>query len=120
MRLPARDESSNTVVIKSADPDRIRSEVEKYVDTLRSKHPEIVAAFWFGSWVSGIPTPGSDVDICLVLERSKLPFRDRIPLYLPSGFPVGLDLFPYTEDEIEGLKESHPDWHTCIMSGRRM
>jgi predicted nucleotidyltransferase len=120
MRLPARSGSSNTVVIKATDPDLTRREVEKYIRALRARHPEIRAAIWFGSWVSGIPTPGSDVDICIVLERSDLPFRDRIQLYLPSGFPVGVDLFPYTEEELEVLRKTHPAWHRCILSGLRI
>ncbi len=109
--------SSSSVVIKSANPELIEREVRRYAGALRSTHPEILRVIWFGSWVNGIPTPGSDVDLCLVLSGSELTVRDRIPRYLPSGFPVGIDLFPYTERELEDLKEAHPGWHECIMRG---
>ena len=72
---------------------------------------------WFGSPVNGIPAPGSDVDVCLVLSRADKPFRDRIGDYLPFGFPVGLDLFPYTLAELERLRREHPSWHQAISSG---
>jgi predicted nucleotidyltransferase len=97
MRLPVPNESSNTVVIKSTNPERIDKEIRKYVRAFRTKHPEIRRIIWFGSWVNGIPGPWSDVDVCLILSHSELSPRNRIPRYLPSGFPVGIDLFPYTE-----------------------
>ena len=72
---------------------------------------------WFGSWVSGTPTPGSDVDLCIVLSESKSRVRDRIPDYLPFGFPVGLDLFPFTTEELERLKKESPGWYCAIENG---
>ena len=59
---------------------------------------------WFGSRVDGIPAPGSAVDVCLAFECSDKPFRERVGDYLPLGFPVGLDLFPYTPAELERLR----------------
>ena len=72
---------------------------------------------WFGSRVNGTPSPGSDVDICLVLARSDKPFRERAGDYLPVGFPVGLDLFPYTAEELDRLRLDHPSWHRAITAG---
>lgn len=61
------------------------------------------------------------MDICLVLTHSKeKSIRERVPDYLPVGFPVGMDLFPYTEDEFEKLKAGSPGWYACIVSGREM
>ena len=72
---------------------------------------------WFGSRVNGTPTPGSDVDVCVVISGSSRPVRDRIGDYLPFGFPVGVDLFPYTEAELARLEREHPSWHAAITSG---
>ncbi len=72
---------------------------------------------WFGSRVNGIPAPGSDVDLCLVLAHADKPFRERIGDYLPIGFPVGLDLFPYTLVELERLQQEHPSWHRALTTG---
>jgi predicted nucleotidyltransferase len=82
------------------------------------RFPEVLAVYWFGSWVSGIPTPGSDVDLCLVLESADKAIRDRISQYLPNGFPVGLDIFPYTEDELKWLATNRPEWYKTITGGR--
>lgn len=72
---------------------------------------------WFGSRVSGTPSPGSDVDVCLLLADSEKPFRERIPDYLPFGFPVGMDVFPYTLAEFERLPRERPSWFRAIISG---
>ena len=67
--------------------------------------------------MNGIPSPASDVDICLVLAHSDKPFRERAADYLPLGFPVGLDLFPYTRAELERLRRDHPSWHRALTAG---
>ena len=85
---------------------------------IAAERPEVRRAVWFGSRVHGIPAPGSDVDVCLVLARSDKPFRERIADYLPVGFPVGLDLFPYTLAELERLRRERPAWHRAMTSGR--
>ncbi len=65
-------------------------------------HPRRVILF--GSLVRGTAVPGSDVDLLLVLTASDRSFVDRIPAFLPSHFPVGVDIFPYTRAELERMK----------------
>ncbi len=72
---------------------------------------------WFGSWVTGGWSPGSDVDLCIVVDRSTKSARDRVPEYLPRTFPVGIDLFVYTEAELERLAEEHPSFARAIDAG---
>lgn len=107
----------NSVVIKSVHKEKIREAVAAYANQLRQEHPEIKRIIWFGSWITGLPTPGSDVDLCLVLSFSAKPPRERISDYLPLGFPVGIDLFAYTETELERLKHTSPGWYKAITSG---
>jgi predicted nucleotidyltransferase len=94
--------------------------VAEYVAGLRADHPEIERVIWFGSWVTGIPLPGSDVDLCLILSASDKSPRERAPAYLPVGFPVGIDLFAYTRAEFERLKGTSPGWYRAITSGREI
>ena len=107
----------STVIIKSIDRQQIQQAVTDYAAQLRQAHPEVKRVIWFGSWVSGLPSPGSDVDLCLILSSSDKPFRDRISEYLPLGFPVGVDLFAYKQDEFERLQVSSPGWYAAITSG---
>jgi predicted nucleotidyltransferase len=110
----------NSVVIKSADREEIAQAVASYVARLREQHPEIERIIWFGSWVTGLPAPGSDVDLCLILSKADRSPQDRIPDYLPVGFPVGVDLFAYTRDEFEHLRETSPGWYRAIASGQEI
>jgi len=44
----------------------------------------------------------SDADILLILEKSdKKRFFERISDYLDVDFPIPVELFPYTEEEIK-------------------
>ena len=65
-----------------------------------------------GGW-----SPGSDVDLCIVVDRCAKASRDRASDYLPSKFPVGIDLFVYTEDELERLGKEHPSFARAIEAG---
>ena len=107
----------NSVVIKSVDRKKIRLAVASYAAQIRQQHPEIQRVIWFGSWVTGLPSPGSDVDLCLILTSTDKPPRDRISDYLPLGFPVGVDLFIYTQEEFVSLRTLSPGWYRAIRSG---
>lgn len=110
----------SSVVVKSLDREAVRRAVEDFAARIYATRPEVERIIWFGSWVHGTPTPGSDVDLCLVLTHSEKAFRDRIPDYLPFGFPVGLDLFPYTREELARLRETSPEWYRTLMDGQEL
>ena len=42
----------------------------------------------------------------VVLSRSESPVRERIRELLPGAFPVPMDLFPYTREEMASLTPS--------------
>ena len=109
-----------SVVIKLNNQEQVAQAVSAYVTWLRAEHPEVERVIWFGSRVNGLPTPGSDVDMCIIIKSSNKSRRDRIPDYLPVGFPVGVDLFIYTVAEFMVLKESSPSWYEVIIAGREM
>ena len=110
----------SSVVIKSSDPSRIDHAVRSYAARVRGEYPEVERIIWFGSWVNGMPTPGSDVDICLILSFSDKSIRDRVLDFLPVGFPVGIDIFPYTHVEFKALRLQSPSWYRAITAGREL
>ena len=117
--MPSRapNGSSASLVVKSNNEAAVEQAVRRWAQQIGDQQPEVRRIIWFGSRVNGIPAPGSDVDVCLALARSDKPFRERIGDYLPLGFPVGLDLFPYTLAELERLRREHSSWHRAITSG---
>ena len=117
MPLPAPNGSSASLVVKSNNEAAVEQAVRRWAAGIAAQRSEVRRIVWFGSRVSGIPSPGSDVDVCLVLARSDKPFRERVADYLPLGFPVGLDLFPYTAEELDRLQRDHPSWHRALTGG---
>jgi predicted nucleotidyltransferase len=74
--------------------------MDAYAQRLLREHAEIEEIVVFGSFAEGTWAPGSDLDVFIVLRYALKPVRDRIPDLLPGPFPVGVDLFPYTREEI--------------------
>lgn len=97
--------SSNSVKVFSVDEAKVKNLIRRSFKQLMEKHPEIQIVILFGSYATKKYGPFSDADILLILEASDLKFLDRIPLYLPEGLTIPVDVFPYTATEIEALRQ---------------
>ncbi len=80
--------------------------MDGYARRLLAARPEIEEIVVFGSFETGHYAPGSDLDVFIVLSRSDRPVRERIPELLPGAFPVPVDVFPYTREEMVSLAPS--------------
>jgi predicted nucleotidyltransferase len=99
----------------------VEEALAKHVERLRQRRHDIEEIVLFGSLVSGTPVPGSDVDLLIILSASARPFVDRIPEFLPTAFPVGMDVFPYTRSEVERLKdEPNSIVRAALRTGRKL
>jgi predicted nucleotidyltransferase len=74
--------------------------MDDYAARLIAGHPEVEEIVVFGSFEQGRWAPGSDLDVFLVLTSADRPVAERVVEFLPGAFPVGLDLFPFTRDEM--------------------
>jgi hypothetical protein len=101
-----RPSSGGFLEIKSVDEARVRCCVQEYAERLLATNPDVDEIVVFGSFAEGNYAPGSDIDILIVLRKSGKPVWDRIPDFLPGAFPVGLDLFPYTQEELARMETS--------------
>lgn len=95
-----------SVEIKSIDEAGVRRALDAYAADILRTRPDVEEIVVFGSFATGTWAPGSDVDLFIVLTAAAKPPRDRIPDLLPGAFPVGVDIFPYTRDEMAGLEPS--------------
>lgn len=60
----------------------------------------------FGSFATGHYAPGSDLDVFVILREADRPVRDRIAALMPDRFPVPMEVFPYTREEMKSLTPS--------------
>ncbi len=86
--------SLSSVVIKSVDEGEVRRRMDEHGVHLLASRPEVEEIIVFGSFENGSWSPGSDLDLFVVLARSSQPVWDRISSLMPRRFPVGVDLFP--------------------------
>lgn len=84
-----------------ANKKAVRAQVVRSVRKLAEARPEIRKVVWFGSYATDRYAPRSDVDLLIVIDASEKPLRDRIPDYLPDDLEIPVDVFPYTQDELE-------------------
>jgi predicted nucleotidyltransferase len=104
-------------VIRWADYEGVQRAVESLARRIRDEHPGVRAIHWYGSWPARTASPSSDVDLCIIIEDDDRPPRARTPDYLPSRFPVPLDLTVLTEAEWRSLPERAASWHRAITGG---
>jgi predicted nucleotidyltransferase len=95
-----------SVEIKSVDKAQVRASADEWAARLLEQRSDVVEVVVFGSFEQDTYAPGSDLDVFVLLDSADRPVRDRIPDLLPGRFPVGLDLFPYTREEVAGLTPS--------------
>lgn len=73
------------------------------MEELARRRPEIERVLLFGSLATGRAVPGSDADLLIILKDSDCRFLDRIPLYIPDACGIGVDVFPYTQVEVDAM-----------------
>jgi predicted nucleotidyltransferase len=88
------------VTVYWVDKEAVQQALDRFVAACRQRD-DILAVVLFGSLAEGGFGVGSDVDLLLILRESQYPFLDRVPLYQPDRFPVDVDVFPYTWEEIQ-------------------
>lgn len=106
--------SCNSVTVYWVDKETVQQALDRLVADCQQRE-EVLAVVLFGSLVEGGFGVGSDVDLLLILRESAYPFLDRIPLYQPDRFPVDVDVFSYTWEEI---RAGHPLAHRALATGR--
>jgi predicted nucleotidyltransferase len=98
------------VKVVFADKANVLRLLKDYVKNIKRTHPEVERVGYFGSYANDTYGPASDVDLLVILRRSDKRFLDRIPDYMPDNLCVSCDVFPYTNEEIEKMKEDGNAW----------
>lgn len=83
--------------------EEILQQLHRAAEKLRMKNTNVLRVVLFGSFVRNDYGPRSDADILVVVASDNRRAIDRIPEYLDafSGVSIGVDIFPFTEEEIQ-------------------
>jgi predicted nucleotidyltransferase len=104
------EKSSNFVKVVFADKDKVLRQLHRFVTELKRARPEVEMVGLFGSYATDTFGPASDVDLLIILRKSSKRFLDRIPDFIPENLSVGCDVFPYTREEVEKMKQDGNHW----------
>ena len=85
------------------DKEEVIEKLSRLAHRAKSRDPNIKEILLFGSIINNTYTSRSDADILIVLHEDHARFMDRIPrfLFLFANAPVPVDVFPYTEKEVQ-------------------
>ncbi|RMF27042.1 MAG: nucleotidyltransferase domain-containing protein [Chloroflexi bacterium] len=100
------------------DRSAVLDELTRFARSLVEHFDEVERVILFGSMARGDAVPGSDADLLLILRESALPFLERTVRYRLGGLSIGVDLFPYTRQEMDRLlDEGHPFLRQALREG---
>jgi len=88
---------------KFLNKEKVIKELKRLAQKSKYKDKNILQIILFGSLVNDTYTSLSDADLLIVLSKDKRKFIDRIPHYIPLFLdaPIEVEVFPYTQKEIE-------------------
>ena len=102
--------SLNSVKVVFADKANVLRQLKDYAKRIKRTYSEVERVGFFGSYANDTYGPASDVDLLIILRKSSKRFLDRIPDFIPENLSVGCDVFPYTSEEVEKMKQDGNHW----------
>ncbi|MBI1983897.1 MAG: nucleotidyltransferase domain-containing protein [Acidobacteria bacterium] len=100
------EKSWNSVEVRFIDRDAVVRDLRQAVAEAKSRYPEIVRVYLFGSFVRGNWTADSDADLMVVVRRKFSGVldseRSRYQIFVNS---VPTDSLVYSETEFERLRQ---------------
>jgi predicted nucleotidyltransferase len=104
------------VRIFSAPPrNKILEELACWAAATRERFPEIAKVGLFGSYAKNNYTPGSDLDLLLIVEYSQESrWFMRSAHYQAIQLSLPADLFVYTQAEAERMEKNNP-WFQSVL-----
>ena len=104
------EKSSSSVKVVFADKANVLRQLKDFAKSIKRANPEVERLGYFGSYANDTYGPASDVDLLIILRQSDKRFLDRIPDFLPDNFSICCDVFPYTREEIDRMKQDGNPW----------
>ncbi|MCL0074893.1 nucleotidyltransferase domain-containing protein [Thermodesulfovibrionales bacterium] len=104
---------------KRKDKKLIYESIERYINELRKRNIEVVAAYLFGSYAKGRATEWSDIDVAILTKKSIGDSFDFKFLLMKIAREINFDIepHPYLVDE---FNEDNPFAAEVIKTGEKV
>lgn len=111
-----------SVRITRVDAKRLTRSLSDTAGKIRSEHPEVSNIILFGSFSKGTFTSQSDVDVAIIVLRSRQRFMDRPEVFMDyfSDIDVQVNVIVYTVQEFERLLKVGNRFVQEIQNGQRL
>ena len=118
MQSVIQKESYDSVKVFWLNKELLGVNINTAVKNLTARHPEVSRVILFGSAAEDKASVSSDIDILIVVRKSKHRFINRSMEFGKYFEEIGLgtDIFVYTQQELE--KNSIPLAETAIKKGK--
>jgi predicted nucleotidyltransferase len=93
-------------VLKWPDAQTVHQAACRWAEEVAQRHPEVLRIGYFGSYARGDWGVGSDLDVIVIIERSRQSFIRRATQWQWSAvdLPVPVEVRVYTRQEWETLR----------------
>ncbi len=114
-------QSLNGAEIYSLDEIRLRKEIQEAANSIRKNHPEVTEIILYGSFAKNTYTPFSDIDMAIIVSKSKRKFIERTDEFIDffSKIPLDVNLAVYTIEEMKRMSSSENSLIKEILKGVR-
>jgi len=109
--MPVR--SLHSSVMKWPDAEQIDRAISSWAQTIVEERNEILRIGYFGSYVRNDRGVGSDCDIVVIVSSAEESFEKCTRFYNTEVFPVPCDVFVYTMEEWEKMKQNRFGKRIC-------
>ncbi len=98
----------NSSVLKWPDRTSVDLAIRGWVGRQFASHHELKRAAYFGSDARNDWGVGSDLDLLLIVDHTDQPYHQRSANWDTLDLPVAVDLFVYTTEEWQTLRNQRP------------
>ncbi len=105
----------NSSVLKWPSKKRVIRELHEWLNAILQIREDILLLGYFGSYARGNWSVGSDLDLLIVVDDSRLPFERRAIEWDVTNLSVPVDLLVYTAKEWQALIERESRFYKTVI-----
>ena len=111
--------SSNGVELLSVNVNKLKKTLQRITGRIKREHAEVKKILLFGSFSKNNYTPYSDIDIAIILDKTKKGFMKRADDYLDYflDVPFDVNIVVYTSQEFQTMIENDNKFALEILQG---